>query len=786
MFKPCCTLAACLALAACGGGSGTATAPQPVIVIPPETPNTVEVPDPGVVSSFQTNEYNMNWGMDAVNAAEAYALGYTGEDVLVGVIDFNFDFQAGEVNYHSASVGPDPDAIAIYEAQIGEERTDSTHGHAVSATIAGLKDDVGIHGIAFDAEILGVDFFSNVNTDHFFSGGIRYTISDPWEYAFNQGARIFNKSLGYDEDDIIENPPAVSERYVLEFDTRVVELGGLLVSSAGNNSDPEPSLSNLDALQRLSDDGLLNSGEGAIILVGSVNEGLTLSSFSDAAGSGESRFHYMVAPGEGLTFPWEGDLVVGSGTSFAAPYVTAAAAIVLSRWPSLTGRELADILFESATDLGDAGVDAVYGHGLLNIEAALQPSGASKIAASSGPTQAASKAAIKLGPAFGDAQQLQEALRSLMVLDKYDRDFFIDGSKLVETSPAGMNLESRFTSRREWQSAGLQVTQGNALNYAVRSNKDSIPTFALAGQAEGDFTHDVDAVFELAGSAGGSNWIVGTGRTLSSAVARDSFNASIGKGFSLTGVNDSSLPLGDGAYIAVNRQIDDQNSYWLGVSYSAGATTPFHPLESMRKTTQTAAIVARFDHQRADSSFGFEIGGLIEDGAFLGSKSVGGISIGSKAMSTWLSSSAHFYTGQNWSFSARATLAHANPESSTGSVIDHIGNVLSSAFNLTAQKQSLLLRNDALTFSVKQPLRVESGHATIRTGSRLDAKTGEVIYTDTVAALSPSGRELAMEAAYRANLSGWQFEANAAFRQNAGHWAGHHDTLFALYLYRAF
>ena len=64
-----------------------------------------------------------------------------------------------------------------------------------------------------------------------------------------------------------------------------------------------------------------------------------------------------------------------SGTSMAAPIVTGAVALLHSYWGHLKNnpQATASILFESATDLGAPGVDAVYGHGLLNIQAAFDP-----------------------------------------------------------------------------------------------------------------------------------------------------------------------------------------------------------------------------------------------------------------------------------------------------------------------------------------------------------------------------------------------------------------------------
>lgn len=61
-----------------------------------------------------------------------------------------------------------------------------------------------------------------------------------------------------------------------------------------------------------------------------------------------------------------------SGTSMAAPHVTAAAALVLSAKPSLNSTQLTSILTSTATDLGPAGFDPTFGYGLVNAKAAVQ------------------------------------------------------------------------------------------------------------------------------------------------------------------------------------------------------------------------------------------------------------------------------------------------------------------------------------------------------------------------------------------------------------------------------
>jgi subtilisin family serine protease len=66
------------------------------------------------------------------------------------------------------------------------------------------------------------------------------------------------------------------------------------------------------------------------------------------------------------------DWDVASGTSFAAPHVTGAAALVLSVDPSLGREGVVELLESTAKDLGEPGLDPGFGWGLVDAEAATQ------------------------------------------------------------------------------------------------------------------------------------------------------------------------------------------------------------------------------------------------------------------------------------------------------------------------------------------------------------------------------------------------------------------------------
>ncbi|MCJ9427828.1 S8 family peptidase [Kordiimonas marina] len=788
----CFVAAATLCLSACSGGGATS---QPT----PQTPSggssgPVSAPPSvtGTADDFRTKEYQANWGLEAIGAADAYAQGYSGKGVTIGIVDYNFDFSSPEVNFSAASAGENPAYRAIYEAQIGQGATSTPHGQAVAVIAAGVKNDVDTHGVAFGATVLGIDFFSGVNAYQTSQNGVLYTVSDPWTYAVQHGARVINKSFGYDEGDVIANPPQVSQRYVLDDSTNAVAAGALLVASAGNNSGSEPSLSNLDALDQLQANGLLSSGNGAMLIVGAVDQNNQIADFSDKAGDGIAKNYYLVAPGVRVVAPWVTDtdgagLYYLNGTSFSAPHVSGAAALLFERWPTLTARQVANILLDTATDLGVAGVDNVYGHGLLNVAAALKPVGASAIAVRSGqkPQVPVTQTGLRFGAAFGDVPGLKASLKHTMILDSYHRDFQIDTSGMVSTSDPAMNILARMDARADWRASALTLGPGT-MSYVVNLDKRLTPERALMGEAGENLGPKVSASFEFTGSYAGSKWAIGTGRSLTDALARTPVDDPVAGRFSLTGASDPVLPTGQGAYLLTGKRLGEDTDLWVGAAIASVSGEKNHPVRALQGDSRTLSVAARLVHYLGIGQFGTELGLTRESDSVLGSRSAGGFALSGGADTAWLTVDGNAWLGDGFSLSARLTGTATRAASAASSLFAGTGTIYGTSFSLIAAKEGALAHNDSLSLSLYQPLRVERAVSHYVTGTGLNPDTGDVLFRSRRVSLAPSGRELAVEAAYSLTLDGWLMEANLGHRFDAGHIAGLQDTLMMLGLSRRF
>ena len=101
----------------------------------------------------------------------------------------------------------------------------------------------------------------------------------------------------------------------------------------------------------------------------------SLATFSNACGV--TMNYCITAPGTNLKSSASNATL--DGTSFAAPIVSAAIAVIREAFPYMKSSEITNLLFTTARDLGAAGIDNIYGHGMLDMERATRPVGATTI-----------------------------------------------------------------------------------------------------------------------------------------------------------------------------------------------------------------------------------------------------------------------------------------------------------------------------------------------------------------------------------------------------------------------
>jgi subtilisin family serine protease len=211
-----------------------------------------------------------------------------------------------------------------------------THVIGIMAAVAGNSS--GIAGAAREP-VLSVKVMNA-------QGGKEADLAQGLDICARSGARVASMSLHIDKAS-----PTV-ERAV-----RAAQSAGmLLVASAGNDGSASVRYP---------------AAYPGVIAVGSVSPNAMTSGFSNRG----PRLD-LVAPGDHIASTFLGGTYrVGSGTSQAVPFVSAAAALVWERAPAASATDVRAILLTSARDLGAAGKDDATGWGALDAGAAVRSVG---------------------------------------------------------------------------------------------------------------------------------------------------------------------------------------------------------------------------------------------------------------------------------------------------------------------------------------------------------------------------------------------------------------------------
>jgi autotransporter-associated beta strand protein len=354
-----------LSLAACGGGGGGGTVradpppASPPSTPPPATPPVVGTPNPAFGKHLVVT-----------NTAQAHAAGFTGQGIRIGVVDSgvnrNHPALQGRVLNNLTYIASPPNNLAVDDV-VG-------HGTAVSQIMAGKPFGSWPGGIAPGASIISARIISDTRpTDDGSGQGNEVSgalgLAPIHQDLINRGAKVMNNSWG----GLYWTNPAATAPIADEYRPFIAGNGGLVVFATGNESRPNPS--SMAALpSQLGSGGSLPAadlerGWLAVAALDTDNPHL-LASYSNACGVAMN--YCLAAPGT-VTVTGTNDSPTNpgywnwSGTSLAAPQVSGAAALVWEAFPYFNNDLVRQTLLGNATDLGNPGVDPVFGYGALNV-----------------------------------------------------------------------------------------------------------------------------------------------------------------------------------------------------------------------------------------------------------------------------------------------------------------------------------------------------------------------------------------------------------------------------------
>ncbi len=300
----------------------------------------------------------LQWQYAAVHADQVSPeIAAAAAGLMIAVIDTGGDVRAPDL----AAKSPLTYSVRARGADVTDP---NGHGTFVAALAAGSgSNGEGIAGIGGEAQLLIVQ-----------AGGPTGSFTDVEEaaaivYAVDRGARIINLSLGGPST-------STTERRAVEY---AVAKGALLVAAVGNSyTSGNPVEYPAALLQPVGSRGV---GGRGLAVAASTRSGARASFSSTGthvslAAPGEAVFSALSGSSAAFRYPrvalpgsTGGLYGYGSGTSFAAPQVAGAAALVWAANPQLRADEVASLLEQSAS--GQGSWTAELGYGVLDVAAAV-------------------------------------------------------------------------------------------------------------------------------------------------------------------------------------------------------------------------------------------------------------------------------------------------------------------------------------------------------------------------------------------------------------------------------
>ena len=347
-------IALALGLSACGGGGGGNVRPTPTAPPPPPPTTTPQTPPDAQLT--------------LTSADAAHKLGYTGAGVTIGVVD------SGIMRNHPTLAGRVTQELIYVDSTTNNTTVDDVVGHGtwVSEIAAGTASSQFPGGIAPGASLVSARIISDVEPKDDGSGnGNPVTASDAAFFAqtlnpalINAGVQVMNNSWGGIYWDTTN--ASINQAFAQAYEPFVVQHGGLVVFAAGNDSKSDPS--DIAALPSLAPQ--LAPGWLVAVAVDS-NHPTQLASYSNACG--KAMNYCLAAPGDVVVLDKNATTTgtqtywAVSGTSFAAPEVSGAAALVWQAYPYFSNDLVRQTLLGTADDLGTPGPDKVFGYGELDV-----------------------------------------------------------------------------------------------------------------------------------------------------------------------------------------------------------------------------------------------------------------------------------------------------------------------------------------------------------------------------------------------------------------------------------
>ncbi len=402
--------------------------------------NGADISDDILQFAKATETYTKNYKQfDSVNLAYAIARGYTGKNVNIAIMD-DFNYHHGYTVHNLAQYAAKDANIANYNLTYSQQSF--VPFDKIAETIK-YSAPAHIYNNSWQMD----------STQYMNAATVVYNNFDPKTYA---NAQQYMYSI-------------TSQNFINQIINTAIENDSIFVWAAGNDSQKESGA--LSAMPLAFPE--LN---GHFVNVVAFDQNAKkLAWYSNQCGVTQN--YCIAAPGSLLQTDAKETTV--SGTSFAAPIVSGAIAVIKEAFPYMTATQITELLFTTARDLGDPGVDAVYGWGLLDMETATKPVGTPKIVLSNETIQPLTDANVG-GIA---ASAIKNAGLEIAFVDDFGRAFKTKLSDSINVIPYGrafgklQNNEDNFVTIFDNLEFGFKKTNILESNGFITSKSNNLTNF---------------------------------------------------------------------------------------------------------------------------------------------------------------------------------------------------------------------------------------------------------------------------------------------------------------------
>jgi hypothetical protein len=723
-----------------------------------------------------------------INSSSAHARGATGSGITIGITDSGLDPTHLEIEETRLSPNSDLE-YDNYKPNTRQKR----HGTMVTSIAAGGLDRSAkspMHGVAFDADVLfvaiqlaepdddydpvdlgGTDGDGDVTPEQDFTG-IDSFFSQLFNFYNFYDVDIVNNSYGFPGNVIDYTETQVRNAFPLTI-AEMSQIGTadadktIYVWAAGNAGgyvDQGVDYSSPELLAGMAH--FIPEIQGHSIAVVSIDDDGQISDFSNRCGVAQD--YCIAAPGGSvnLAYPTSADdtgflpndvndpdyddCVVdnscyanGGGTSFAAPFVSGGLAVIAGHFEGQLGNtEIVSRLFATANKDGVYADKDIYGQGLMDLDAATAPVGQMSAMLSQnlyGPMTSAESTTINLtNPAFGDALSRSIGNQTVIFFDELHAPFRHSLNGLVSDYRNQVrNLhgyDEMLDLSSQTQTTNDTFFEVGFANFNNHSNELVVPDHLLKTKTENKeyfayFNHDKNTFMSQGINAAWTLGIFQDHELRNKNQLRYKFN-NPWLNFTASGTSFGSIK-------------ELSSSFDMAFALSNGRNK-FQSNEIFGERNSSTVALIELQSKRALPSL--QMGLLKENDSSNGLSGSGALSGSDNQLTRFigLTGSTRIFGGK---FFSSMYLGQAEDSLNGSGMIQSITKLRSSSFGIGFFRQSIFGLNDQITFTVNQPIRIESGNIAIDV-PYYRTKEKEVLFNSLNLNLKPSGREINTKVEY--------------------------------------